>query len=92
MATHAHNIYLQVAYDHGIPVGIIFLLVGMISFIKSCIYYVKKKDVVAYAALPAVITIAVAVMGLVEWVFHISNPCGLALLFVITPFFFRQEQ
>ena len=90
VATHAHNIYLQVAYDHGIPVGIIFLLVGIATFVKACLYYVKKKDTISYAALPAIITVAVAVMGMVEWVFHISNPCGLALMLVITPFLFRE--
>ena len=92
IATHAHNIYLQVAYDHGIPVGILFLLVGLATFVRACLYYVKKKESIAYAALPAVITVAVAVAGVVEWIFHISNPCGLALLLVITPFFFREEQ
>lgn len=90
-AVHAHNIYLQMAYDHGIPTGILFLLVGIVTFVKSCLYYVKKKETISYAALPAVITVAVAVAGVVEWIFHISNPCGLALLLVITPFFFREE-
>ena len=90
-AVHAHNIYLQVAYDHGIPTGILFLLVGIVTFVRACLYYVKKKETIAYAALPAVITVAVAVAGVVEWIFHISNPCGLALLLVITPFFFREE-
>ncbi|MDE6185063.1 MAG: hypothetical protein K2G39_06525, partial [Lachnospiraceae bacterium] len=44
IATHAHNIYLQVAYDHGIFVGILFVIVGVATFIKSCLYYHKKKD------------------------------------------------
>ena len=28
LAVHAHNIYLQVAYDHGLAVGAVFVLVG----------------------------------------------------------------
>ena len=90
LATHAHNIYLQVAFDHGIPTGIIFILVGIASFVKACLYYRKKKEEAAYAALPAVIIVAVAVAGCVEWIFHVSNPCGMALMLVITPFLFRE--
>ncbi len=92
IATHAHNIYLQVAYDHGIPVGILFVLAGVGTFIASCLYYHKKKDKITYAALPAVVTIAVAVAGLVEWIFHLSNPCGFILMLVITPLLFKNEK
>lgn len=91
IATHAHNIYLQVAYDHGIPVGIVFILVGIFTFIKACLYYQRKKDKDAYAALPAVVTVAVAVAGVVEWIFQLSNPCGFVLMLVITPLVFKNE-
>ena len=91
IATHAHNIYLQVAYDHGIWVGILFVLVGIATFVSACLYYRKKKDKITYAALPAVITVAVAVAGLVEWVFHLSNPCGLLLMLVVTPMVISPE-
>ncbi|MCM1135558.1 MAG: hypothetical protein NC400_08280 [Clostridium sp.] len=91
IATHAHNIYLQVAYDHGIPVGIVFALVGIAAFVSSCLYYRREKDKITYAALPAVIIVAVAVAGLVEWIFHLSNPCGLLLMLVITPLMFKNE-
>ncbi|MDD6490753.1 MAG: hypothetical protein PUG54_00775, partial [Firmicutes bacterium] len=91
IATHAHNIYLQVAYDHGIPVGIVFVLVGIITLFMSLKYFHKKKDGAAYAALPSVVTISVAVAGMVEWIFHLSNPCGLVLMLVITPLIFKSE-
>lgn len=91
IATHAHNIYLQVAYDHGIFVGILFILVGITTFGASCLYYHKKKDKITYAALPLVVTVAVAVAGMVEWIFHLSNPCGLLLMLVITPLVFENE-
>ena len=92
IATHAHDIYLQVAYDHGIPVGIVFVLVGAATFIASLLYYGKQKKTISYAALPAVITAAVAVAGIVEWIYHLSNPCGYLLMLVITPLFFRGEK
>lgn len=90
IATHAHNIFLQVAYDHGIPVGILFVLVGIGTFVFSCIYYYRKKDIITYAAMPAVVTAAFAVAGMVEWIFHLSHPCGLVLMLVITPLVFRE--
>ena len=90
IATHAHNIYLQVAYDHGIFVGILFVFVGFATFIKSCLYYHKKKDKITYAALPAVVSAAVAVAGMVEWIFSLSNPCTLVLMLVITPLIFHE--
>ena len=92
IATHAHNIYLQVAYDHGIPVGILFVLVGIISFVKAWIYFGKKKDIVTYAALPAVVIAAVGAAGMVEWIFHLSHPCGLILMLVLAPLVFRGKQ
>ncbi|MDE6203893.1 MAG: hypothetical protein K2G19_10500, partial [Lachnospiraceae bacterium] len=91
IATHAHNIYLQVAYDHGILVGIVFVLVGIVTFVISCLYYHGKKGRITYAALPAVVTVAVAVAGMVEWIFHLSNPCGFVLMLVITPLLFKDE-
>lgn len=89
IATHAHNIYLQVAYDHGVYVGILFVIVGMASLFKACLYYRKKKETVSYAAMPAVVIICVAAAGVVEWIFHISNPCGFVLMLVIAPLLFE---
>ena len=89
IATHAHNIYLQVAYDHGIFVGILFVLWGFGTFVYACLYYYKKKETIVYAALPTVIITAVAVAGMVEWIYHLSNPCGFLLMLVITPLLFK---
>ena len=92
IATHAHNIYLQVAYDHGFAVGILFLIFGFFSWLKTLFYYKRNKDQIACASLPLVVITAVAVAGMVEWLFHLSNPCGLILMLVITPLVFREEQ
>lgn len=92
IATHAHNIYLQAAYDHGIPVGVLFVLAGIGTFIASCLYYRKEKGRITYAALPAVVTVAVAVAGMVEWIFHLCNPCGFVLMLVITPLLFQCQE
>lgn len=89
IATHAHNIYLQVAYDHGIIVGIVFILVGGATLVAAFLFYRRRKGEIAYVALPAVITVAVAVAGLVEWIYHLSSPCGYLLMLVITPLLFE---
>ncbi len=92
IATHAHNIYLQFAYDHGIFMGVLFVLVGLATFIQSCIYYFRNRDNESYAALPVIVTVAVAVEGLVEWVFHFSNPSGLILMLIIAPLIFNSKK
>ncbi|MBP3604385.1 MAG: hypothetical protein J6J79_09605 [Lachnospiraceae bacterium] len=91
IAVHAHNIYLQLIYDHGLITGAAFILLGIVTFVKACLYYRKKKETITYAALPAVILVAVASAGMVEWIYHVSNPCGFLLMLVITPFVFVNE-
>ncbi len=88
LAVHAHNIYLQVAYDHGIIVGVAFVLVGAATFVQSCIYYKRKKNKVLCAAMPAAVLTAFAMAGLVEWIFHLCNPAGFILLLVLAPLLF----
>jgi len=91
IAVHAHNIYLQVIYDHGYLVGAAFILLGVVSFVCACLYHYRKRETITYAALSAVIIITVATAGMVEWIFHVSNPCGLLLMLVITPLVFRNK-
>ncbi len=92
IATHAHDVYLQVAYDHGIPVGILFVLFGILTFVTGILCYRQEKDRIPYAALPMVLTLSFATAGLVEWVYHLSHPMSFVLLLTITPLvFFRQE-
>lgn len=88
LAVHAHNIYLQVAYDHGLVVGIVFILVGVATFIQGIIYYRRRDKEVPCAALPVAAVTAFAVAGLVEWIFHLCQPASLVLLLVLAPLLF----
>lgn len=88
LAVHAHNIYLQVAYDHGLVVGVLFIIVGAAGFVQGCIYYKKRKNEVPCAALPATVIVAFAMAGLVEWIFHLCHPAGLVLMLVLAPLLF----
>lgn len=87
LSVHAHNIYLQVAYDHGIAVGVVFLLVGIASFAQGCIFYRRRKQTPC-AALPAAAVAAFAMAGLVEWIFHLCHPAGFVLMLVLAPLLF----
>lgn len=91
---HAHNIYLQVAYDHGIYVGIVFILLGVGTLIQSFLYYRKRKDDTVCAALPLAILILFAVAGLAEWIFHPCCPIAYCLLLTLAPLLFdiRREE
>lgn len=82
---HAHNIYLQVAYDHGIYVGIAFILLGAGTLIQAAVYYHKRKKDRECAVLPLAVLILFAVAGLTEWIFHPCSPIAYCLLLTLAP-------
>lgn len=82
---HAHNIYLQVAYDHGIYVGIVFVLLGIGTLVQAAVYFHKRGKDRACAALPLAVLILFAVAGLTEWIFHPCSPIAYCLLLTLSP-------
>ncbi|MDE5867207.1 MAG: hypothetical protein K2H31_11515, partial [Lachnospiraceae bacterium] len=84
-ASHAHNTYIQVAYDHGIPIGIVFILFGFCTLIQSVVYYKKRKDSRLCSLLPFALLITFAAASLTEWVFHPCNPLTFCMLSVLAP-------
>lgn len=82
---HAHNIYLQVAFDHGIYVGVVFLLLGAGTLVQSAVYYHRRREDRVCAALPMAILILFAVAGLTEWIFHPCSSIAYCLLLALTP-------
>lgn len=82
---HAHNSYMQVAYDHGILVGILFLLVVACGLVVSIVYYKKQYKEVNFAIYPVVVVISFMTAGMTEWIFHPSIPIGFAFLIALTP-------
>lgn len=89
---HAHNIYLQVAYDHGIYVGIVFILLGVGTLVQAAVYYHKRKEDRACAALPLAILVLFAVAGLTEWIFHPCSPIAYCLLLTMAPLLFDEQK
>lgn len=82
---HAHNIYLQVAYDHGIPVGAVFLLLGVGTLVQAGIYYRRHREDRECALFPLALLILFAVAGLTEWIFHPCCPIAFCLLLTMGP-------
>lgn len=89
---HAHNIYLQTAYDHGIPVGIVFILVGLGTLIQGIRFFYRRKEKRACGILPVAILLIFAAAGLTEWIFHPCNPTAYALLLTLAPLLFDMQK
>lgn len=82
IAAHAHNIYLQVAYDNGKIIGIMFAIWCLVICIRSMAVFIKKKDAdLAVGILPAV-SVTYTVCGITEWISHPCNPVGMILMLV----------
>ena len=82
---HAHNSYMQVAHDHGIPTGIVFIFTVVLGVVQSILYYKKNCRQTDFAMFPLVVTIAFLIAGVTEWIFHPSIPIGFAFLIALTP-------
>lgn len=82
---HAHNIYLQVAYDHGIYVGAAFILLGVGTLFQTAVYFRRHREDRVCAALPLAVLLLFAVAGLTEWIFHPCCPIACCLLLVLGP-------
>lgn len=92
---HAHNTFLQMIHDHGLITGILFLVFGVLSFFFSIYRYStvkQEREEDAYNALPIAVILAFAAAGMVEWIFHFSNPFGFSIFIVIIPLLFAQKQ
>ena len=82
---HAHNTFLQSAYDHGMIFGVLFLLFCIASGCKAIHYYFARKNHDVYAAFPLIIMLAFGMTSMVEWVFHPCIPLGFVFLAVLAP-------
>ena len=85
---HAHNAYLQVAYDHGIIVGILFGLLIVAGMAISGVYYFRNRE--SFGALvPFSVITGFAIAGLTEWNFQLCNPMTVALMLCLPAIMFR---
>lgn len=88
---HAHNIYLQVAHDHGLIVGIYFLIFILSAAFFAIISMKKKMKRDVYAIFPAAALLGFVIAGTVEWIFHICNPYGMTVLMLMVAMCFKDD-
>ena len=92
---HAHNTFLQVIHDHGLIAGGLFVIFGILSFLMSlrkCALARYKNPEEFYDFLPVAVILAFAAAGMVEWIFHFSNPFGFTIFIVIVPMLFVKKR
>lgn len=80
---HAHNIYLQFAYDHGKIMGGLFIIWLLYTLVLSVVFFYKKSVENETSALPAAIMLMLLVGGIVEWIAHPCNPVGCSVLLML---------
>ena len=85
IAVHAHNTFLQVAYDHGIPVGILYTITLIAALASGIRYYSRNRENEPLSLITSAVVIGFIVAGLSEWVFQYSNPMTLALMMALVP-------
>jgi O-antigen ligase len=92
IALHAHNTYLQVAYDNGIIVGIVFIIMLVMALICGIVYYRNNRKNEPLSLITAAVVIGFMVAGVSEWVFQYCNPMTVALMLSIAPITFKVKE
>lgn len=78
--SHAHNSYLQVAYNFGLAAGVLFLILCALTLWRSVRFaweYGKKSSIVF---IPLALIVAFGFISLTEWVFHPCIPAGFSFI------------
>ena len=87
LALHAHNIYLQIAFDHGIITGIVFVLVCFFALRYAAAYYTGGMRLLPFSLL-----VAFMIVGMAELVWHLCNPLACGMLLSIYPALFDRNE
>lgn len=90
-AGHAHNVYLQMAYDFGIAAGILFLGLCIFAGIRSILYYLRHKEEET-SVLPVLALGVYGICGLAEWVLLPCISTGFAFFFVMALMIPKEEK
>ena len=85
LAVHAHNVFLQTAFDFGVPGGGLFGLLLLLLLIGALRYFLQYRDADDGALVPLLSILGFAITGIAEWIFQFSNPYTIMLLLSVMP-------
>ena len=77
---HAHNSYLQVAYNFGVIAGCIFLVLCALALYKAVVLFYKQGRKFGILLVPFSLLVAFGVVSLTEWAFHPCIPLGFCFI------------
>lgn len=79
---HAHNSYLQVAYNFGMIAGVVFLIICAISLWRSIRLALTQGEKFGIYMIPFTLIIVFGIVSVTEWAFHPCIPVGFCFLFM----------
>ena len=77
---HAHNSYLQVAYNFGMIAGSIFLVLCALTLWRAMRLYLQQGSRYSVFLIPFALVIVFGFVSLTEWAFHPCIPAGFSFL------------
>ena len=77
---HAHNSYLQVAYNFGIIAGVLFLAICVLSLWRSISLFYRQGKKYSIYLVPFSLIVVFGFVSLTEWAFHPCIPAGFCFL------------
>lgn len=77
---HAHNSYLQVAYNFGMIAGVVFLAICAISLWSSIRLAMTQGEQFGIYIVPFALIIVFGLISVTEWAFHPCIPAGFCFL------------
>ncbi len=80
---HAHNSYIQVAYDFGIVMGVLFIILCIYCFFISIVKTSLLTGTKPYTPMLLILIVGFGVAGMFEWIYHPMNPLGFAFILSI---------
>lgn len=80
--SHAHNSYIQTAYDFGLIAGAAFLILCAVTLWKAILLAMEYARNYSIYFVPFSLVIVFGFTSLTEWAFHPCIPAGFAFLFV----------
>ena len=92
IAIHAHNTYIQVAYDNGIVTGLAFVITMIMALVYGINYYRRNRQTEPLSLITSAVVIGFMVAGISEWVFQYCNPMTVALFLALAPVTFKVKE